>query len=658
MGLPHKWHIVRGWLRNSYVPAPKSIAPKSECPKPGRFPLLSDYTKDPGPVFWKAFPSAPLPPGPTTKVDHKALKTMIENYSSNWPKSKLRRAWALYDDLNCGGSAYQSARLQPAILPNARSTLQHGPMLTEKIGEFIEKGFVKGPFFTPPFKDFRSNTLMAVERGGKIRPVINMSGPYGSSFNSNIDKIKLEKVRMSTAKAFSYKVRAAGKGAVMSKFDLKDAFKLIPAKPEDFRLQGFSWLGAFFVETQMIFGAIPSVSNFDRLGNTIVELTKTVSGLKSLDVCRTLDDIPVVSSCDSGKTEIFSEQLVNVCSFLKVPLAEDDPLKEKAFTNSTKGIVLGVGFDTQNSTWFFSEEKIDRIANSLEEAIGAKMMDLKRIQTLMGRLVDFSQMCPFVKTFTYTGYRFLASFEANDCILKTPPEEARKDWLICLQALMSAKKGLPLHKEPRGPTLGTLVFYSDAAGCKFDMIQGKRVCCNGEDKRGVACLELSNEEVKWYTTLTWPRKFLEEDRDEKGKFYGSKTSTLEAIGLLLPFVSAPERLRASNVLFLTDNIAVVHGWSSKGIRNDKSATIILRSVAILAAFLGCTVHVKHVPRISDKGASLADSLSRSSSTTSEVKSELMHATYSKVSGKLIDWLNDPVLDYDLPLNLLLELEHK
>jgi hypothetical protein len=46
-------------------------------------------------------------------------------------------------------------------------------------------------------------------------------------------KSHLEKVKMSTAKEFSYAVLAAGKNAKMSKFDIKDAYKLIPAKKED-----------------------------------------------------------------------------------------------------------------------------------------------------------------------------------------------------------------------------------------------------------------------------------------------------------------------------------------------------------------------------------------------------------------------------------------
>jgi hypothetical protein len=73
----------------------------------------------------------------------------------------------------------------------------------------------------------------------------------------------------------------------MSKYDLKDAFKNIPARKEDWGKQGFKWLGRFFLETQMIFGASPSVSNFDRLGSTLLELAVLNSGFPRFRVHRT-----------------------------------------------------------------------------------------------------------------------------------------------------------------------------------------------------------------------------------------------------------------------------------------------------------------------------------------------------------------------------------
>jgi hypothetical protein len=83
---------------------------------------------------------------------------------------------------------------------------------------------------------------------------------------------------MITTERFSYKLIEAGRGCLMSKYDLKDA-KNVPAKKSDWHLQEFSWLNRYFFETKMIIGATPSVANFDILGSTIVELAVAQTGI-------------------------------------------------------------------------------------------------------------------------------------------------------------------------------------------------------------------------------------------------------------------------------------------------------------------------------------------------------------------------------------------
>ena len=83
---------------------------------------------------------------------------------------------------------------------------------------------------------------MAVNQGTKVRPILNISQPENSSFNDNVDEFELEKVKMCTAKSFSHAILAAGKNSIMYKSDVKDAYKLVPAKLEDLRLQGFAFM--------------------------------------------------------------------------------------------------------------------------------------------------------------------------------------------------------------------------------------------------------------------------------------------------------------------------------------------------------------------------------------------------------------------------------
>jgi hypothetical protein len=77
----------------------------------------------------------------------------------------------------------------------------------------------------------------------------------------------------------------------MSKFDFVDAYKNIPATLADLRLQGFTWLGKFFVENNMTFGGKPSVQNFDIVGATIKELALLKCEIPAKLVHRQLDDV-------------------------------------------------------------------------------------------------------------------------------------------------------------------------------------------------------------------------------------------------------------------------------------------------------------------------------------------------------------------------------
>ncbi len=137
-----------------------------------------------------------------------------------------------------------------------------------------------------------------------------------------------------------------------------------------------------------------------------------------------------------------------------------------------------------------------------------------------------------------------------------------------------------------------------------------------------------------------------------------KTTTLEAIGLLIPFLTAPQALRGKHVIFKVDNLAVVFGWENKLVKNDTAATIILRAIQLMAAYLGAWVHVQHIPRCTDKFSTLADHLSRNSSTTEADLLYLSNAKETEVKGSIHDWLRKPSEDWSLPYTLLAELKNK
>jgi hypothetical protein len=141
---------------------------------------------------------------------------------------------------------------------------------------------------------------------------MDLSSPDGSSYNDAIDESALEKVSMSSARLFGYSIQDCGRGDRMWKFDMVDAYKTIPAAKQDLRLQGFSWLGRFFIELQKVFGSKESVSAFDRLNNTIVSIAAAAAKLPSHWIHRTLDDVPVVTPANSMAGPAFEQEYTNI----------------------------------------------------------------------------------------------------------------------------------------------------------------------------------------------------------------------------------------------------------------------------------------------------------------------------------------------------------
>ena len=503
---------------------------------------------------------------------------------------------------------------------------------------------------------FRANPLGVVVRNGKVRPILNMSGPVGASFNDTVDETRMERLHMGTAKQFGKILRESGKGAKFSKFDIQDAYKLIPARTEDLRLQGFQWLGKYFIETRMSFGGKPSPTNFDSLAKTKDLLVCISSNTPKFRVKRALDDSPCVAPANSGIVERFSEDMKSICKELNIPLAANCPKAEKAFELVTRGTVLGIGFDSTDMTWYLSDEKAEKIVRRCLDGARAGLLDLHQVQKIMGSVNDLAQMCPLLKCHQRSGNEFLAKFGGNRKILKAPPEKMSKDLEVVAKVAESAKSGLPIMEILNGPGLAALIFYSDAAGASFTMVKGKRMLHNNEEK-GAACIGGSCLEDIWgWSRLTWPGNLITELRDEKGCWFGSKSTTLESVGILMALIAFPDKIRGKQLVFKVDNSAVMWGWQSGYVKNDKTATEILKSIRYLSGCMGTRVFIEHVDRMSNEMASLADELSRRErSKCGERQKALSKAEFREVKGFLLKWLEDPCGQSELCLELLKEM---
>jgi len=653
MGLPAQWSIVEQWLDpDSPIPVIAADTAAQWCPKCPDVPILSSYDLPADNAFWETFPKQALSSAPWSPIDPDQLAREVSAADHQLTFTQKYRMLSAINDIRFGYRTPLLYSLPPLRAKNSASAVVYGQQFTDSLAWWVRNKYVAGPFHVPPLPDFRTNTMMAVEQKNKVRIIMDLSMPEGLSFNDAIDEDDLEKLYMSTARFYGYSVVECGRGARMWKYDFVDAYKNIPAHPSDQHLQGFAWLGKFFVETQQVFGSKAAVAAFDRLGHTLVDLALAEAKLPGIFLHRTLDDVLLVTPRASEHGPQFARVYKSLCQRVGARLAPPDPEEEKSFEDATAGTALGIRFDSNTMVWTISEAKKARILSAIVNPLSGCTVSLHDMQKLLGLLNDFSQMCPFLRAFRFALTKDLQYLSIHPDSTTVLSDQSRRDLRVWAQAIAQPQP-LPIPHRPRLPSLKVLTFVSDAAGARFAKVSGRFMPYLDQKGIGGASISaLENGPVWFHASVEWPEHLLLEARDSEDHAYGCKSPTLEAVAAILPLLCCPHKLVNKDVLLLTDNMAVVFGWDSRRVPHDESASIIIRSIHLIASFLGCSVTIQHLPRMSTESAVLADSLTRKSTTTDKEMALLKEATSLPVPDALTAWLNNPTEDWDLPTALL------
>ncbi len=220
------------------------------------------------------------------------------------------------------------------------------------------------------------------------------------------------------------------------------------------------------------------------------------------------------------------------------------------------------------------------------------------------------------------------------------------DLRVWAAAACSAASWLPIPDETQLPPLGALEFTSDAAGGT-----------GNQDWAGVASIGHWPSGEPWFLCRgEWPPSIMTE-KDEKGAEFKSKMTTLELVGLMLPFLTIPHIVRGRHIILGVDNVSVVHAWENKSVKGDLTASVLVRALMVIAAFLECRVYTRHVTRLSTEASQLADSLTRDTTATEAVWARVQGAVKLDPPQALWDWLGDLSTDWQLGFKLVDNLKN-
>ena len=110
-----------------------------------------------------------------------------------------------------------------------------------------------GPFPAPPLTNFCTSGLgLICKHDGESCIIYYLSAPVGFSINDFIDPSMYSLSYCSVDDAYEF-INQLGPGTLLSKIDLKDAFRLILVSPADWNLLGIQWRQQFFIDTCLPF---------------------------------------------------------------------------------------------------------------------------------------------------------------------------------------------------------------------------------------------------------------------------------------------------------------------------------------------------------------------------------------------------------------------
>jgi len=273
-----------------------------------------------------------------------------------------------------------SLQLSSTALP---SFIQREVMLKRMVGPFS--------ISSPPVDNFMVNPLGLVEKKYtnpvEYRVITHHSAPYGSSVNDGINKHEFH-IAFDTLKHAVRWIRFIGNGALLSKIDIKDAYRILPVHPVDQLLQGILYGDQLYFDKALAFGSRSSCGIFCRFADVIawIAFNNQIPA-----IIHYVDDFLIISPPTqyNGK-----DKFLQILSELNIPVK-----LSKVEGPKTKLTYLGFEIDTITMTASLPKRKKDDLFKYLQKWLNKRSAHTREIRSLVGYLLWACQVMPQARPF-------------------------------------------------------------------------------------------------------------------------------------------------------------------------------------------------------------------------------------------------------------------
>ena len=222
---------------------------------------------------------------------------------------------------------------------SARRNIPLTSQCEKEIDKFLRSecasGRILGPFESSFVPMVHLNQLGAVPKStpGKYRLMVDLSYPSGGSVSNQIMGFLCSLSHVSVELA-TQTVLQLDRGTLLSKMDIRDAYRNIPLHPEDRWLLVMSWCGGAFINTVFPFGLRSACKMFSAVADSMEWIIR-MNGVTEL--CHYLDDFLVFGDPGFDECTRNLSVLLKWAEWLGFPLA-----LEKVEGLSTTLTFLGV----------------------------------------------------------------------------------------------------------------------------------------------------------------------------------------------------------------------------------------------------------------------------------------------------------------------------
>lgn len=344
---------------------------------------------------------------------------------------------------------------------NLRSAIIERDFVTMALDAEVAKGYVIGPFDTPPYDIYRVNPIgVAIGKySGKKRLIVDLSAPHDDihdSLNDLIDKeeFSLSYVRIDDA---INAIKSAGVGAWLNKTDIVDAFKLIPVSPALWPYYGVKWEGKYYFYCRLAFGSRSSPKLFDYLSQAVCWIATNNYAIEC--IFHLLDDFLSVDP-PTVQPERTMALLTLIFGRLRIPLSPS-----KTVGPTTELEYLGIIIDSKKMEARLPQAKICRIRELLDAFATRRTCTKHKLLSLLGHLQFASRIVLPGRSFV--SYLIQLSTTAKHLYHHvTLTKECRLDikmWSFFLQTW----NGISMFIEDRVTHAEDLQLWTDASNIGF-----------------------------------------------------------------------------------------------------------------------------------------------------------------------------------------------